>query len=75
MTSPEPADVEFDRRRIRIGLAFLTLVVLGSLVALIVIQSAVGKMVMLGIFLFTVIRAYLLTRSLRRDIAGAGPSS
>ena len=65
MTSPDSA--EYDRRRIRIGLAFLTVVVIGALLGAVLLDSAVGKMVMIGILLFTILRAFTITRALRRD--------
>ena len=56
-----------ERRRIRIGLAFLTVVVIGALLGAVLLDSAVGKMVMIGILLFTILRAFTITRALRRD--------
>lgn len=67
MTAPESSDLEYDKRRIRIGLALLAIAVFGSLAGLYVLESGVAKSVMLVIFLFTVVRAFLLMRSIRRD--------
>ena len=59
-------DEEPDPRRIRIGLAFLAVVVAVSLVMAFVIEPAIGKLVMIGIAIFTVARTFSLVRSLRK---------
>jgi hypothetical protein len=61
-----PEDDEVDRTRVRAGLAIVSVTFLIALVALLVIESAVAKIVM-GLVMFTaLVRAFLLARSLRR---------
>ena len=56
---------QLDRRKIRIGLAIITVVVIVALVMIAVIDSAAGKAVMFAIALVAFLRLFLLTRSLR----------
>ena len=56
---------EMDRRKIRIGLAMVTAVVIVALVLVAVIESAVGKAVMFAIALVAFVRLFALTRSMR----------
>jgi uncharacterized membrane protein len=64
MTSSPSPDV--DPRRVRIGLVFLTVVVVVALVIAVVVDDVVARVLMIGIALFTVARAYLIARALRR---------
>lgn len=58
---------ELDRRKIRIGLALISAVVIVALVMVFVIEAPAGKAVMFAIALTAFVRAYLLSRSLRRE--------
>ena len=61
-----PADDEVDRTRVRAGLVIVTVTFVIALVGLVAIDSAVGKAIM-GLVMFTaVLRAFFLTRSVRR---------
>ena len=60
---------ELDRRKIRIGLAIISLVFVGAVVGFILIDDNIGKAVMAGVALVVGVRVFLLTRSLRRDAA------
>ncbi len=60
-------DGEPDRRRIRLGLAFLAAVVVVAVSMAFVVQAAIGKAVMIGIALFTVARLFSLARAVRRE--------
>lgn len=64
MPEPEPT---FDRRKIRIGLAVISGVVVAALVMFFVVSAPAGKAVMFAIAATALVRAYLLTRSLRAD--------
>ncbi|MBA2609760.1 MAG: hypothetical protein H0U92_12520 [Actinobacteria bacterium] len=61
---PEPDEI--DARRVRIGLAILVVVVVGALIGAVVLDNPTGKVVMIGIVAFTVIRAWTLRRALGR---------
>lgn len=58
-------DEEPNRKRIRLGLAFLALVVLVSLVMVFLVDAPAGKAVMLVIAGFTIVRTFMLVRTLR----------
>jgi hypothetical protein len=58
---------EVDRRKVRMGLALVTLVVLVALVLAFVIDTAIGRSVMLAIALVGIVRAFLLSRALRTE--------
>ncbi len=62
VTDPAP---ELDRRKIGIGLAMISLVMVVALVLASVIDSTVGRAVMFGIAAVAFVRLFLLTRSLR----------
>jgi hypothetical protein len=64
---PEALDNEFDPKRVRAGLAVLSLVVVAALVLAVVLDEPVARLLMIGIVLFTAMRMYLLTRRVRRD--------
>ena len=61
---PQP---EISRTKIRIGLALISVVIIGSLILLFVVEAAAGKAVMFAIALTAFVRAYLLTKSLRAE--------
>ena len=56
-----------DPRKVRAGLVVVVLVVAVSLVLLVVIDDPLGRVVMFGIALTAFVRAFLLTRALRRE--------
>ncbi|MDP1820539.1 MAG: hypothetical protein Q8K58_11720 [Acidimicrobiales bacterium] len=58
---------ELDRRKIRIGLAIISLVVVVAIMMVVVIEAPAGKAVMFAIAVTAFVRAYLLSRSLRND--------
>lgn len=62
----DPADPEIDPRKVRIGLALISLVVLVAVGLLFVIDDGIGRAIMFAVALSGIIRAYLLTRSLRQ---------
>jgi len=62
----EPLDPQVDQRKIRIGLVMISVVVLVAVVLFIVIDDAVGRALMFAIAVLGIVRAFLLTRSLRR---------
>ncbi len=62
-----PPSSDRDPRRVRLGLIVLTVVVLVALVLALVVDSAPARLLMTGIVVFTVIRAFVIVRSLRRD--------
>jgi hypothetical protein len=57
---------DYDRRKIRAGLAIVTVVVLAALILMAVIDSGLGRAVMFAIAVTAFVRAFLLARSLRR---------
>ena len=59
-------DPQLDRRKVRIGLAMISVVVAAAIVLLFVIDDPFGRAVMFAVAALGVIRAFLLTRSLRR---------
>ena len=68
MADEKPSEI--DRRRIRIGLALITLVVIAALVLVVLVEAPAGKAVMFAIALTAFVRAYLLSRSLREERKG-----
>ena len=69
MTEPVSADAvrpEFDARRVRLGLALVTAAVVVAAVLLLIVDDPVGRLVMGAIVVAGVVRAFLLSRSLRR---------
>jgi hypothetical protein len=56
-----------DIAKVRIGLAIVTVVVIIAVVLVFAIDSAAGKAIMFAVAVTAVVRAYMLTRSLRRD--------
>jgi hypothetical protein len=59
-----------DIAKVRIGLAIVTVVVIIAVVLVFAIDSAAGKAIMFAVAVTAVVRAYMLTRSLRRDQRG-----
>lgn len=53
-------------RKVRIGLAILALVIIAAVVAAFLIDSAVGKAIMVAIAFTVLVRAYLIVRWLRQ---------
>ena len=66
---PLPSQPQYDRdpRRVRIGLVMLVIVVVVAAVLAAAVDSPLARLLMLGIIVFTVARAFVLVRSLRRD--------
>jgi hypothetical protein len=60
-TSPE-----YDRRKIRIGLAMVSVVVVAAIVLMLVVDSALGRAIMFAVAVTALVRAFLLSRALRR---------
>ena len=60
---------EVDPRRVRIGLAILTVVFLIALVLVAVVDDPVGRAMMVAVVFISIVRAWLLVRSIRRDRA------
>ncbi len=58
---------ELNPRKVRAGLIIVGVVVAVSVVLLVVIDEPVGKAVMLAVAATAFVRAFLLTRSLRRQ--------
>jgi Ca2+/Na+ antiporter len=65
MSTPPPPEI--DRRRVRLGLLFLTAVVLVALAIAVLVDNGLARVVMLAIVVFTVARMVLIMRSVRRD--------
>ena len=63
MTEPDP---QLDPRKVRLGLAMVSIVVVVAVALLFVIDDPLGRAVMFGVAALGVTRAFLLTRSLRR---------
>jgi hypothetical protein len=67
---PDPQEPQIDRRKIRIGLALIVLVVIAAVVLMFVVEAPAGKAVMFAIAVTAFVRAFLLSRSLRREQQG-----
>ena len=63
----EPSDPQIDRRMVRIGLAIISLVVVVAVVLFAVIDDPIGRALMFAVAALGIVRAYLLSRSLRRS--------
>ena len=64
--SPVAGEEDVDRTRVRAGLVMVSVAFLAALVLLLVIDNTVARVIM-GLVMFSaVVRAFLLTRSLRR---------
>jgi hypothetical protein len=64
---PPTPDNDLDPRRVRIGLAFLLVVVLVTLAVIVLVANPVARLLMVAILLFTVGRTGVLFRGVRRD--------
>jgi hypothetical protein len=62
VTDPEP---QLDRRKVRIGLVMISAVVVVALVLVAVIDDPFGRAVMVAVAALAIVRAFLLSRSLR----------
>ena len=62
---PTEEPVEYDRTKIRIGLAIIGVVFLVAVVALFVVTAPAGKALMFAIAAVAMMRLFLLARSLR----------
>ena len=67
---PDAQEPQIDRRKIRIGLALIVLVVIAAVVLMFVVEAPAGKAVMFAIAVTAFVRAFLLSRSLRREQQG-----
>lgn len=67
MDAPDP---QLNPRKVRAGLALVVLVMVVSVVLLLNIDDPLGKAVMVAVALIAVVRAFLLTRSLRKKRPG-----
>jgi hypothetical protein len=63
MSDPDP---QLDPRKVRIGLVMISAVVVVAVVLIAVIDDPFGRAVMVGIAAVAIVRAFLLTRALRR---------
>jgi len=63
MTEPHP---QLDPRKVRIGLIMISVVVALAIVLMFVVDDPFGRAVMFAVAALGVIRAVLLTRSLRQ---------
>jgi hypothetical protein len=67
MTEPDAhPDPQLDRRKVRIGLAMISVVVVVAIVLVFVVDDPLGRSIMFGVAALGLVRAFLLTRSLRR---------
>jgi hypothetical protein len=67
---PDAQEPQIDRRKIRIGLALISLVVIAAVILMFVVEAPAGKAVMFAIAVTAFVRAFLLSRSLRREQQG-----
>ena len=67
---PDPQEPQIDRRKIRIGLALIVVVVIAAVILMFVVEAPAGKAVMFAIAVTAFVRAFLLSRSLRREQQG-----
>jgi hypothetical protein len=61
----EPTASVPDRRKVRAGLALVSIVVLVAIVLAVTVTAPAGRLLMIVIAAVAIIRAFLLTRSLR----------
>lgn len=72
MANENPSD-ELDPRKVRIGLVMIVAVVVIAVGLAAVIDSDLGRAIMVGIAVLGILRAWLLYRSLqRRGLTGRG---
>jgi hypothetical protein len=62
----EPAAPQVDPRKVRMGLIVIAIVVVVAAVLVAVLDDPLGRAVMLAVAAVGIVRAFLLTRSLRR---------
>lgn len=62
----EPSDQGVDSRKVRVGLIVVAIVVLVAAVLVAVLDDPVGRAVMGAVAAVGIVRAFLLSRSLRR---------
>ena len=62
----EPIDPQVNPRKVRIGLAMISIVVVVALVLIAVIDDPLGRALMFAVAALGIVRAFLLSRSLRR---------
>ncbi len=67
---PDAPEPEVDRRKIRLGLALICLVVIAAVILMFVVEAPAGKALMFAIAVTAFVRAFLLSRSLRREQHG-----
>ena len=67
---PDAQEPQIDRRKIRIGLALIVVVVIAAVILMFVVEAPAGKAVMFAIAVTAFVRAFLLSRSLRREQQG-----
>jgi len=63
----DDARPELNPRKIRAGLAMVTIVVVAAIILIFLIEAPLGKAVMFAVALSGIVRAYLLSRSLRTE--------
>ena len=63
----DPGTPEVDARKVRIGLIVIVIVVAVATVLVAVLDDPVGRAVMLAVASVGIVRAFLLSRSLRSD--------
>jgi len=63
----DEARPELNPRKIRAGLAMVTIVVVAAIILIFLIEAPLGKAVMFAVALSGIVRAYLLSRSLRTE--------
>jgi hypothetical protein len=66
----EPTGDQRDIRKVRIGLAIISVVVVIAVVALFLVDAAIGKAIMFAVAATAFVRAYGLVRWLRAADAG-----
>ena len=69
----EPTGDQRDIRKVRIGLAIISVVVVIAVVALFLVDAAIGKAIMFAVAATAFVRAYGLVRWLRAADAGKEP--
>jgi hypothetical protein len=61
-SAPQP-----DHRKVRAGLAVISIVVIVAAVLFVVVDDPIGRSIMFAVAILGIVRAYLLSRSLRQD--------
>ena len=69
----QPTGDERDPRKVRLGLAIISLVVVVAPVGFVVIDAAMGKALMFAVAATAFVRAFLLVRWLRSEQSGPTP--